>query len=194
MNKNSVVPIEIPDNISIPQSVGSPGFSTESKPTPPGKKPSKPVKKSKTADPKNPKPSSLGVVIFHHTITVFILLLLLGVGVWSYLTFSTSSFFVPGNAAATPPAAQSHIVQAQLRRIATTLETYEVIHERYPARLEELVESGLLLPSDLYYPLVNKTYHYVRYQQSYDLGVIDNAQSEFEFISDDSEKLDDSSL
>lgn len=182
MNKRPVQPIEIPDNISVPESVIKPDPFSEPPP-----KPDKPTQKTA---PKKSKTSSLGVVIFHHTITVFILLLLLGVGVWSYLTFSTSSFFVPGNAAATPPAAQSHIIQAQLQRIATTLETYEVIHERYPARLEELVDSGLLLPSDLYYPLVNKTYHYVRYQQSYDLSVIDKAQSEFEFIAEPADESD----
>ncbi len=135
--------------------------------------------------PDKRKATSLSVIVFHHAITVFILLLLLGVGVWSYLTFSKSSFFVPGNTSNTPPAAHTHIVQAQLKRIATTLETFEVIHERYPARLEELVDAGLLLPSDLYYPLASNSYHYARYQQSYELSLIDTNQPEFEFISDD---------
>ncbi|MBA2662616.1 MAG: hypothetical protein H0U74_10005 [Bradymonadaceae bacterium] len=175
----------LPEDLTVPSSL------IEPEPPPPEPEPTpEPLlgfagdDQGQTTKKKKTKHSNAGVVVFHHSITIFLLLLLLGVGTWSYLTFNKSSFFTTGAVNARAATYHAHLVEAQLYRISTALEVAYVVQERYPAQLDELVEMGLLLPSDLYYPLGIQGYDYARDQKSYRLRVIDASEPEIEIITD----------
>ncbi|QDG54644.1 hypothetical protein FIV42_29035 [Persicimonas caeni] len=112
--------------------------------------------------------SGFGAVVLHHTVTALMLALILALGVWAYLTFRKTSFFeAPDDEANTR--VEAHALQAQLQRIRFGLGVYFRFDGRYPAALEELVERGLLLPSDLYYPSGTARYDYQRTASGYTL-------------------------
>ncbi|RAL23611.1 hypothetical protein DL240_05480 [Lujinxingia litoralis] len=118
------------------------------------------------------RPSGLAVLVLHHSVTVVILVLFIGIGVWSYLTFQKTDFFVAVDrdnlqAQLSPP-----LLEAQRQRIDMALQVYARIHEHYPANLRELVDQGLLLPSDLYYPAGSELWAYQRDVDSFELTLI----------------------
>ncbi len=91
-------------------------------------------------------------LIVHHSITVLILVLFLGLGVWSYLNFQNTDFFASVDRVELEAQLQPSLESAQQSRLEVALEVYALLNDRYPTRFEELVNAGLLLPSDLYYP------------------------------------------
>lgn len=120
-------------------------------------------KPDKTSKPEKAtkKGGGLGAVVLHHTVTALMLALILALGVWAYLTFRKTSFFQAPDADANSRV-EAHALQAQLQRIRFGLSVYFRLDGRYPAALDELVERGLLLPSDLFYPTGKARYDYQR--------------------------------
>ncbi len=112
--------------------------------------------------------NALGAVVLHHTVTALMLALIIALGVWAYLTFRKTSFFEAPDAQASTRV-EAYSLQAQLQRIRFGLAVYFRLDGRYPAALDELVERGLLLPSDLYYPSGNGRYDYRRTASGYKL-------------------------
>ncbi|MFU8804932.1 MAG: hypothetical protein ACNA8W_14055 [Bradymonadaceae bacterium] len=108
-------------------------------------------------------------MILHHTITLVILSLLIAMGFWSYVTFSTTDFFADVDRMEYGSRMEPYLVEAQRQRITAALEVSYRIHDRYPTTLQGLVEAGLLLPSDLYYPAGRTQWEYRRQDQMYQL-------------------------
>ncbi len=96
--------------------------------------------------------TSLATLIFHHSITVLILLLFVVLGAWGYLNLHTTEFFGTIDRAALEAQLQPTLETAQQQRLHHALEVYALLHDRYPSQFGELVNAGLLLPSDPYYP------------------------------------------
>ena len=110
----------------------------------------------------------LGVArtIMHHTITLVLILGVLGLGAWIFLNFRSSK--VPrAEAFATVSTLESDAISGQLKRIRFALEVHRRAQNAYPLTLEELVEKKYLLDSDLTYPAV--TYRYLKKSRSYEL-------------------------
>ncbi|TXD37666.1 hypothetical protein FRC98_08225 [Lujinxingia vulgaris] len=115
------------------------------------------------------KRAGLATLVLHHSVTVIILVLFIGIGVWSYLTFQKTDFFVQVDrddlqARLTPP-----LIEAQRQRIEMAIATSYRLEDRYPASLQELVDRGLLLQSDLYYPSATELWLYSRGVDSFEL-------------------------
>lgn len=95
--------------------------------------------------------SGVGAVVLHHTVTALMIILILSLGIWSYLSFRNTGFFQQ------PDLSESfrledHAAAAQKQRLEFALEVFQRLDGRYPMNLEELVERNLILPSDLGYP------------------------------------------
>lgn len=111
-----------------------------------------PAKKGAKKDAKEgDSGGGLGAVVLHHTVTAVMLALIIALGVWAYLTFRNTSFFQSPDARV-DSRVESYALEAQLQRIHFALSVYFRLDGRYPADLAEVVERGLLLRSDLYYP------------------------------------------
>lgn len=127
-------------------------------------------------DPKQPEQSGdadqprrgVGAVVLHHTVTVLMLVLILAMGVWGYLTFRKTSFFQKPDAQVSTRT-EAYALRAQVRRIRVALRVYFRLDGRYPSNLTELVDRGLLLPSDLYYPSGKGRYAYQRTASGFQL-------------------------
>lgn len=96
--------------------------------------------------------TGLITLIIHHSITVLILILFIGLATWGYLTFGKTDFFATVDHAAIQDGLRPTLEAAQRERLQVALAVYHHLESRYPGRLTELVEAGLLLESDLYYP------------------------------------------
>lgn len=114
--------------------------------------------------------SGLGAVVLHHTVTALMIALILALGVWAYLTFRKTSFFEAPDAN-TSSRVEAYAREAQLDRIGFALEVHFRLDGRYPASLDDLVQRGLLLPSDLYYPSGEGVYAYQRTGGGYTLDL-----------------------
>jgi hypothetical protein len=95
--------------------------------------------------------SGMGAVVLHHSVTALMLMLIIALGVWSYLSFRTTSFF-QAPAASESSRVEAFVEEAQKQRIRFALRVFHRLDGRYPLTLDELVERNLLLPSDLEYP------------------------------------------
>ncbi|MGM0558698.1 MAG: hypothetical protein ACQEVA_20095 [Myxococcota bacterium] len=122
-------------------------------------------------EPKKSKARGLGAVVLHHTVTAFMLALMIAIGVWSYLTFRETSFFQSADESATSRVT-SFAAVAQKERIESALHVHFRLHDEYPASLNILVERGLLLESDLYYPASTFEYEYERVGDSFTLKLV----------------------
>ncbi|MFP4599275.1 MAG: hypothetical protein ACLFVJ_13535 [Persicimonas sp.] len=118
--------------------------------------------------PKGGSGGGLGAVVLHHTVTAVMLALIIALGVWAYLTFRSTSFFQPPDAKV-DSRVESYALEAQLQRIHFALGVYFRLDGRYPADLAEVVERGLLLRSDLYYPSGRERLAYGRTASGYTL-------------------------
>lgn len=110
----------------------------------------------------------LGAVVLHHTVTALMLVLILALGVWAYLTFRKADFF-EGPDQESVSRLDHYGTLAQGQRIRFALRVYYRLDGRYPANLQELVDRGLLLQSDLYYPSREEGYGYERTGSGYRL-------------------------
>jgi hypothetical protein len=111
---------------------------------------------------------ALGAVVLHHTVTALMLALIIALGVWAYLTFRKTHFFEPAGTH-DDSRLEAFALDAQMQRIRFSLRVYFRFDGRYPAELANLVERGLLLPSDLYYPSGAGRYTYRRNASGYTL-------------------------
>jgi len=112
----------------------------------------------------------LGAVVVHHTVTALLLILLVALGTWSYLTFRGTSFLDMPDAKERATF-ETFAVDSQVQRIRFALEVYDRLYEKYPATLETLVDEGLLQPDDVYYPPGDVRYVYQRVGNDYRLAV-----------------------
>lgn len=114
--------------------------------------------------------SGMGAVILHHSVTALLIMLVIALAVWSYLSFRNTDFF---EAPTQNSRLGSYVEGAQKQRIHFALDVYYRLDGRYPLTLDELVERQLLQPSDLYYPATAPTsgeqYVYERVQDTYTL-------------------------
>lgn len=111
---------------------------------------------------KTPPKTGFAVLIVHHSVTVIILVLFLSLGVWGYLTFRNTDFFTTVDRSELNDQIRPPVIEAQRQRLVFAIQVFAHLHDRYPARLEELVETGLLLPSDLVYPGNSVHWNYQR--------------------------------
>ena len=117
------------------------------------------------------KPRGIGAVVLHHTVTVLMLVMILAIGVWTFLTFRDSNFFKsPDQTELTRTSVYS--ARAQVRRIESALRVYHRLENAYPADLQALVDRKLLLPSDLHYPSGSVEYEYRRAGNSFELELV----------------------
>jgi competence protein ComGC len=100
--------------------------------------------------------SSLAALIVHHSVTVILVIAMLVLGVWGYITFRKNDFFYTPEE--TGSSTQRYLVASQLQRIELAADAYQKIHESPPISLESLVEEGLLTSKDLSYPSRDITY------------------------------------
>ena len=100
--------------------------------------------------------SSIGALIGHHSVTVILVVAMLVLGVWGYITFRKNDFFYTPEE--TGSSTQRYLVASQLQRIELAADAYQKIHESPPISLDSLVEEGLLTSKDLNYPSRDITY------------------------------------
>lgn len=100
--------------------------------------------------------SSIGALIVHHSVTVILVVAMLVLGVWGYITFRKNDFFYTPEE--TGSSTQRYLVASQLQRIELAADAYQKIHESPPISLDSLVEEGLLTSKDLNYPSRDITY------------------------------------
>lgn len=114
---------------------------------------------------------ALGAVVLHHTVTAVMLVLVLALSVWAYLTFRNAQFFhTPDDGA--DSRVESYLLEAQHQRVEFALSVYYRLEERYPSQLRQLVSRGLLLESDLYYPSGRDRLDYERTADGYSLEIV----------------------
>ena len=123
---------------------------------------------SQESEEQDDKPRGLGAVVIHHTVTLLMLVMIIAIGVWTFLTFRDSNFFqAPKGDDMTRTSI--YMARAQVERIESALRVYHRLEDNYPSDLQALVDRNLLLPSDLYYPSPNVEYVYRRSGSSYEL-------------------------
>src|SRR5690554_6969035 len=99
--------------------------------------------------PTDTRRSGMGAVVLHHSVTALMIMLIIALGVWSYLSFRSTDFF---QAADRDSRIGAYVEDAQKARIHFALDVFFRLDGRYPLTLDELVERNLLDPSDLHYP------------------------------------------
>ena len=125
---------------------------------------------SSTANNDKPTKPGIAELILHHIITVLILVLFVGLGAWSYLNFQSAEFFSSVDQQALQEELQPSLQAAQHSRLQTAIEVYTLLHDRHPPRLDDLVSSGLLMPSDLYYPRGPESWVYEPHSDGFTLS------------------------
>jgi len=98
----------------------------------------------------NSKKSSTGALVLHHAITAALVLGVLSLGVWSYLTFSKESFFYESQDKSS--SLQLYLADSQQAKLQLAVDTYREMHGSIPISLDALVGQGLVDASDLSYP------------------------------------------
>jgi hypothetical protein len=132
-----------------------------------------------------PRKAGIATLLLHHSITVLILILLLGLGVWSYLNFQHADFFATVDRQALRTHIEPPLIEAQQQRITNAIEVSTLLNNRPPPALDDLVDQGLLLPSDLYYPRANPLWHYERHPEGYALRFVGDETDDDEIIEQD---------
>lgn len=98
----------------------------------------------------------MGAIVLHHSVTALMIMLIIALAVWSYLSFRNTHFF---EAPSQDTRVGSYVEGAQKQRIHFALDVFYRLDGRYPLTLNELVERNLLEASDLYYPAKSATAH-----------------------------------
>lgn len=98
----------------------------------------------------NTKKSSTGALVLHHAITALLVLGVLSLGVWSYLTFSKENFFYESQDKSS--SLQLYLADSQRSKLQLAVDTYREMHGSIPISLDALVGQGLVDASDLSYP------------------------------------------
>jgi hypothetical protein len=123
--------------------------------------------------PETPKSSDkkpgLATLVLHHSVTFLILVLFLALGVWSYLTFQDTDFFATVDHQAFAEELSPPLVESQRQRLTFAIDVARQLTGRTPSTLNELVEMGFLLESDLYYPGGPDRWVYERLAEGYSL-------------------------
>lgn len=118
-------------------------------------------------EPKKKKSKGAGAVVVHHVVTFLQILMVLGLGIWAYLTFKDVDFF-SSRQDARVSALEPYAASAQVARVRGALEVYRALNDEYPRQLQSLVDENILLRDDLLYPL-GRTFDYERRADEYTL-------------------------
>ncbi len=113
--------------------------------------------------------TSLVTLLLHHSITVIILVLFLAIAVWAYLNIQSADFLGSVDHETLEADLTPSLQAAQHQRVVNALTIYELLENRYPRQLRDLVESELLLTSDLYYPSPLERWDYTVSGTTYEL-------------------------
>ncbi len=113
--------------------------------------------------------SGVVTIIIHHSITVLILILVIGLVVWGYLNFQDTDFFATVDRDELDAKLYPPLEQAQQQRLETSLQVYSLVHNDHPVQLADLVDTGFLLHSDLYYPRGPDFWSYERHGDGFTL-------------------------
>lgn len=121
--------------------------------------------------PRDDGEASTGLIalIVHHSITVLILVLVLGLSIWGYLNFQDTDFFATVDTEQFDARLHPPLERAQAQRIEVSLEVYSLVYDSHPVQLQEVVDAGLLVPADLYYPRGPGSWSYERLGDGYRL-------------------------
>lgn len=106
----------------------------------------------------SPKSKGTGAVVVHHVVTFLQIVMVLGFGTWTYMTFRNTDFFTTSQLAERSPI-EPYAVANQLQRIHLALRVHEALNDRLPSTLIPLVDDHILLPSDVAHP-AGRTYEY----------------------------------
>jgi len=120
-----------------------------------------------------PTKQGTGAVVVHHLVTFLQIVVVMGFGIWAYLTFKNVDFFENTAVAQTSPL-EPYATANQLLRIRTALRVYEALNEEFPRNLESLIDEKILLIDDLSYP-GNREFVYERRADSFELSVVPRA-------------------
>lgn len=121
-----------------------------------------------------PTKQGAGAVVVHHLVTFLQIVVVMGFGIWAYLTFKNVDFFENSAVAETSPL-EPYAAANQLLRINTALRVYEALNEELPRNLEGLVDENILLVDDLSYP-GNREFLYERRADTFDLTLVPRAR------------------
>lgn len=125
------------------------------------------MKNEQHKQPQNTSQAGLATLLLHHSITVLILIMATGLGTWAYLTFQKTDFFATVDRSAIEEGLRPTLEASQKQRLEAALQVYLHMENRYPGRLTELLDAGLLLDSDLYYPRGPSRWFYERRGDSF---------------------------
>jgi len=117
-----------------------------------------------------PEDSGSGAVVIHHVVTVVLIIACFAIGTWSYLTFKSTSFFLPvkdGSEKSLKP----YLVKSQEDRLRRAINVYYKMNGNYPSSLDDIVDDKILVPSDPYYP-PNSEFRYEKLASSYALEIV----------------------
>lgn len=120
--------------------------------------------------PTDTRRSRMGAVVLHHSVTALMIMLIIALAVWCYLSFRSTDFF---QAPDRDSRIGAYVEGAQKDRVHFALDVFFSLDGHYPLSLDELVERNLLAPSDLYYPAKTtgtaETFTYERTHKKYTL-------------------------
>ncbi len=117
--------------------------------------------------------ASLWTILLHHSVTVIILVLFLAISIWAYLNVQGADFLGQVDHETMESELTPHLQAAQKLRVERALSIYERLENRYPRRLVELEQAGLLLTTDLTYPTDLETWDYSPSGSGYQLHMPD---------------------
>lgn len=123
-----------------------------------------------TADTSAYQPGTgMGAVVVHHLVTAALLVLMLALGTWGYLTFKDVTASDLGRTRTRP--LEHEAIAAQAQRLHFALSVFHALRGTYPPSLEGLVDEGLLQTSDLEYPPGPSSIVYQRIGDTYQLVI-----------------------
>lgn len=122
-----------------------------------------------------PKSKGTGAVVVHHAVTFLQIVMVLGFGTWTYLTFRNADFFTTSQLTQSSPL-EPYAVANQIQRISLGLRVHEALNERLPSTLNPLVDDHVLLPSDIAHPK-GQQYAYTPLGDNFSLTAIEPVES-----------------
>lgn len=129
-----------------------------------------------------------GTVVIHHVVTIVLIVACFAIGTWAYLTFKSTSFFVPVKAGS-EKSLQPYMVKAQSDRLHKAINVYFIMNDKFPASLDDVVAEKILSPTDPFYP-PNSEFRYEKLANTYSLEVL----TVIDQVTPDTEDLDPASI
>lgn len=111
-----------------------------------------------------------GAVVVHHMVTIVLIIACFAIGTWAYLTFKSTSFFVPVEEGS-KKSLQPYMIKAQSDRLHKAIDVYYKTNDKYPNSLEDIVAEKILKDTDPFYP-PNSEFRYEKLANTYSLEVV----------------------